>query len=103
MVVSSGGTPSSFRYSRSTRGPRWGGSAGIHRSTGLRGGWFHLDDDALRDGGFGTERRSSASKTDGIRTTDPERAKRVMTVASVDKNIDAAREAWNRLGLEWPS
>ena len=107
MVVSSDGTPRLVPIlevnPRTTMGRV---SLGIHRSTGLRGGWFHLDDDALRDGGF---RDRSAfiqrvRETDGIYfTTDPERAKRVMTVASVDKNIDAAREAWNRLGLEWPS
>ena len=77
----------------------------IHRATGLKGGWFFLDDAALQAAGY-TERRSLAQaleRTDGAAfTTDPDAAERVLTVMVGASSASAAAERWRGLGFEWP-
>ena len=106
MVVSERGIPKLFPVlevnPRTTMGRV---SLGIHRSTGLRGGWFHLYDEALQAAGF-SDRTAFIQRvraTDGVYfTTDPEQARRVITVMSVAKSVEKAREAWTSLGMPWP-
>jgi len=106
MVVSEGDTPKLFPVLEVNPRTTMGRVAlGIHRSTGLRGGWFHLDDDAIHAAGF-TDRAAFVGRvqdTDGVYfTTDPLQASRVITVMAAAKNTDGAREAWASLGMHWP-
>ncbi len=78
----------------------------LHRSTGLRGGWFHVDDAALKDAGY--QDRSAfigrVRETEGlVFTTDPEHAQRLLTVAALGTNQEQARMAWTSTGMGWPA
>ena len=106
MVVSEGGEPKLFPVLEVNPRTTMGRVAlGIHRSTGLRGGWFHLDDAILKASGF-EDRAGFVARvrdSEGVHfTTDPEQATRLLTVMSVAKNVATARENWTSMGMRWP-
>jgi hypothetical protein len=77
----------------------------IHKSTGLRGGWFFLDDRAIERAGLEGRAQliAAVEGTPGVAfTTEPRTAERILTLMSVAKNVEAARQAWVGLGLVWP-
>jgi len=77
----------------------------IHKSTGLRGGWFFLDDRAIERAGLAGRAQliEAVEATPGVVfTTEPRTAERTLTLMSVAKNGAAARQAWIGLGLPWP-
>lgn len=77
----------------------------IHKSTGLRGGWFFLDDRAIERAGLSGRAQliEAVEATPGVVfTTEPRTAERTLTLISVAKNGAAARQAWMGLGLPWP-
>ncbi len=77
----------------------------LHRSTGLRGGWFFVDDSTCKDAGFPTRTafvETVHSTTGATFTTDPETAIRTMTVMAGGKSFADAQECWTGLGFDWP-
>jgi len=77
----------------------------IHKSTGLRGGWFFLDDRAIERAGLAGRAQliEAVEATPGVVfTTEPRTAERTLTLMSVAKNGASARQAWTGLGLPWP-
>jgi uncharacterized ferritin-like protein (DUF455 family) len=77
----------------------------LHRSTGLRGGWFIVDDAAVMAAGH-TDRASFIAAVEGnaaaVFTTDPWSAERVLTVMVGAKNTAVAKASWESLGFDWP-
>ena len=77
----------------------------LHRSTGLRGAWFFIDDAMLKRAGF--EERESfieavQQSPNMVFTTDPSSALKTLTVMVGAKKFSGARQAWMSLGLMWP-
>jgi hypothetical protein len=77
----------------------------LHRSTGLRGGWFIVDDAAVTAAGH-SDRASFIAAVEGnaaaVFTTDPWSAERVLTVMVGAKNTAVAKASWESLGFDWP-
>ena len=106
MVIAEEGIPKLFPVLEVNPRTTMGRVAmGIHRSTGLRGGWFHLDDRALNAAGY-ADRDAFIARVEAANgvyfTTDPTRASRILTVMAVAKNTEVARAAWTDLGMTWP-
>ncbi len=77
----------------------------IHRSTGLRGGWFFLSDKDLRQAGFHDRDALCASVlADPMLAfcTEVKHAERVLTVMSLGKSMSEAKARWQALGFDWP-
>lgn len=77
----------------------------LHKQTGLRGGWFMLTDTDLKRAGISDrEQLSQAVNADPLLAfcTEPTTAERTLTVMTLDKRLNAARERWVGLGLSWP-
>ena len=77
----------------------------LHRQTGARGGWFFLDDSAIRAAGHANRADFVAAvrQTEGVVfTTDPETAERIVTVMVHAPNAAEAAGTWARLGFAWP-
>ena len=77
----------------------------LHRSTGLRGGWFFLDDGAIERAGY-SDRAAFAGAVEGTAgvafTSEPTTATRVLTVMVGSTNATDAAECWRSLGFDWP-
>jgi len=77
----------------------------IHKQTGRRGGWFFITDKMLKQAGF-SERQAFIDVVNGqaelVFTTDPAQASHTLTVMSIAKNWQSAREAWEEIGMHWP-
>jgi len=77
----------------------------IHRSTGLRGGWFFITDAEITQAGMKSREAFIAAvrSADALTfTTDPLAVTRTLTVMAGAKNSPDAQAAWAALGLEWP-
>ena len=77
----------------------------LHKATGLRGGWIFLDDRAIERAGLKGRDQLIAAVEDTpgvVFTTEPRTAERTLTLMSVAKDGETARQAWLDLGLPWP-